>query len=79
MPPLPRPFRLDDFAEHLLSIHAHRAFLVCGDTTWAKSGAAERVEALAVRAGLTILHRFAAKSDYRKKSTVPSEFSFAEL
>lgn len=71
------PSAWPDFAEHLQSIHAHRVFLVCGDTTWAKSGAAECVEALAVRAGLTILHRFAAFDPNPKTESVDAAYVLA--
>ncbi len=71
------PSAWPDFAEHLLSIHAHRVFLVSGDTTWGKSGAAERVEALAVRAGLTLLHRFAAFDPNPKTESVDAAYALA--
>ncbi len=66
-----------DFAEHLHSIHADRAFLVCGDTTWKKSGAAERMEALASRTGLTLLHRFASFDPNPTTESVDSAYAQA--
>ncbi len=71
------PSAWSDFAEQLQSIRAHRAFLVCGDTTWAKSGAAERVEALTVHAGLTHLHRFTAFDPNPKTESVDSAYALA--
>lgn len=71
------PSAWPDFAEHLLSIHAHRVFFVCGDTTWAKSGAAERVESLVAHAGLILLHRFAAFDPNPKTESVDAAYALA--
>ncbi len=68
-----------DFAEHLQFLHARRAFLVCGDTTWKKSGAAERVHELSAHAGLDISTRFAAFDPNPKTESVGAAFAQAGL
>ena len=71
------PSAWSDFSEHLLSIQAHRSFLICGDTTWAKSGAAERVRALSDRSGLDISARFAAFDPNPKTESVEAAYALA--